>query len=182
MCNCSCFWGIKQNLSRTSGHHYFPALATVLQGIYADAESPTGMLLCEHLQVINKWERGKTERFQVGNEASLDTLGLFMVILSLITVCLSFQNMDVNNSLEAWAGVISSPWRRWSGWSFCVTSQVCKTLPMSCLDLLNGKENQMLISQRRGWHSTNSTLVELITCGSVCLHYGNRTLKQGCRS
>jgi len=73
----------------------------VLQGIYADAESPTGMLLCEHLQVINKWERGKTERFQVGNEASLDTLGLFMVILSLITVCLSFQNMDVNNSLEA---------------------------------------------------------------------------------
>lgn len=180
MCKCFCFWGINHTISRTSGHLFFLALVTLLQGIYADVYSLPQECRCGSIckwLITGKEARWKGSSWWWGSFGHFWGVRAFMMILSLlITICLPFHNVDMKNSLEAWVGKISSPRARWSDWSFCVNSQVCKTLPVSLMDLLNGKGNQMLISQRCGGCSTNSALVELLTCGFVCLQNGNETL------
>lgn len=49
------------------------------------------------------------------------------------------------------------------------------------MNLLNGKGNQMLISQRSGYYSTNSMLIWILTCGFHYLQNGNGTLSRAVR-
>lgn len=132
MSQCSCFWGINQTLSRTSGQFFFLALVTLLQGIHADVNSLPQECCCGS---ICKWlitGKEQDEKVPVGNEAPMNGPGVSEVLRwyssHLITVFLPFQNMDVKNSPEAQVGKISNPGEgMWNDWSFCINGQVCKT-------------------------------------------------------
>lgn len=132
--NVFAFEGLITPSPELQGSFFFLALVTLLQGIYADVESLPQECRCGSIckwLITGKEARWKGCSWWWGSFGHSRGVRAFMMIFSLlITICLPFQNMDVKNSLEAWVGKISSPRARWSDWSFCVNSQVCKTLPV----------------------------------------------------